>query len=380
MIRKTFAIGLAAAGLMAGGVSAPADADTLLEETVGFTGAVLFLETKVPGLIIGAVRDGEHFVEGFGLTREGGNQPDGDTVMRIGSVSKVFTTQLMADLVRDGTIGLTDPVSRHLSWDIDVPMRGGNAIRLIDLATHSSGLPREGDAPPGPPEQPEKNRTAEAFARNLAADPLIFTPGKGVHYSNFGYDVLGFALADAAGEPFDALMQKRILDPLGMKDTAYTPRPDQDSNRMQGHGFDGEPLPDTISSPGTYASGALYSTANDMLRWFDWHLDRFAEEGAETRAIHHAAYLFRDGLNPVFGMDESGHMDVMGLGWVVMHPEGDRPLLLQKAGGAQGIFCYAAIAPMHGVGVFVAINEYDFGAALAMAGAVNDLIATLAPR
>ncbi len=96
--------------------------------------------------------------------------------------------------------------------------------------------------------------------------------------------------------------------------------------------------------------------------------------------LDHAAYLVRDGLNPVSGMDESGQMDAMSLAWVVMMPEGDRPLILQKAGGLQGTFSYIAFAPTRGIAVFVAINKFDFAAAMGMAQAVNEMIATLAPR
>jgi D-alanyl-D-alanine-carboxypeptidase/D-alanyl-D-alanine-endopeptidase len=116
------------------------------------------------------------------------------------------------------------------------------------------------------------------------------------------------------------------------------------------------------------------------LRWLQWHLDRFGSEGAAERLIDHAVYLWRDGLNSVFGMDESGHMDAMGLGWVIMRPEGDRPLVLQKAGGLQGIFSYVAFAPMRNIGVMVAINAFNFNAGLAIARTANDLIAELAPR
>lgn len=80
------------------------------------------------------------------------------------------------------------------------------------------------------------------------------------------------------------------------------------------------------------------------------------------RFLDQAAYVQRDALDPTYGFDESGHMDAMGLGWIVMQPEGDRPLILQKAGGLQGMFVYHAFAPTRGVGVFVAINEFDFSA------------------
>jgi D-alanyl-D-alanine-carboxypeptidase/D-alanyl-D-alanine-endopeptidase len=163
-------------------------------------------------------------------------------------------------------------------------------------------------------------------------------------------------------------------------ETTFDPTDEQRKNLMQGHGFKGEPLPDIKTSPGTYGSGGLLSTPNDMLRFLTWNLDRFGEKGAEARALSHAAYLFRDNLDPVYGMDESGHMDAMALGWVVMQPQGGRPLILQKAGGMQGVFSYAAFAPMHGVGVFVAINQYDFPFAMAMGEAANELIEQLAPR
>ena len=73
-------------------------------------------------------------------------------------------------------------------------------------------------------------------------------------------------------------------------------------------------------------------------------------------------------------------MDAMGLGWIVMAPSADRPFILQKAGGLQGVFSYTAFAPTRGVGVFVAINKFDFAAAMAMAGVANELITQLAPR
>lgn len=100
----------------------------------------------------------------------------------------------------------------------------------------------------------------------------------------------------------------------------------------------------------------------------------------EARLLDHSLYLMRDGLATVSGMDESGHMDAMGLGWVAMMPRGDRPFILQKAGGLQGTFSYIAFAPTCGVAVFIAINQFDFAAAAAMANVANDLIATLAPR
>jgi D-alanyl-D-alanine-carboxypeptidase/D-alanyl-D-alanine-endopeptidase len=98
------------------------------------------------------------------------------------------------------------------------------------------------------------------------------------------------------------------------------------------HDFDGEPLPKVPTGDVIVGSGGIYSTANDILKWMKWHLDRFSPDDAEARTLDHALYLNRDGLKTVSGMDESGHMDAMGLGWVGMMAKDDRPFILQKAG------------------------------------------------
>ena len=353
----------------------------LLAETVEFTGALLFLDMHVPGLVIGVVRNGETAVAGFGeIADSSGRKPDGDTLLRIGSNTKAFTGAVLASLVADGTVKLTDRLQDRLGWDVAIPERDGKAIRLIDLATHSSGLPREVERPPASADDPFGTVTREACIAALKADPLLFAPGTGVLYSNFAFDPLAQALAHAAGKPYAQLLAERVLQPMGMKDTVFDLRDGDAARVMHGHDFDGSAMTLAPTPPMIMGAGGLYSTTNDMLRWLAWHLDRLATKDAEMRLIDHAAWLQRDGLDPVFALDEAGEMDAMGLGWVVLAPQGNRPLILQKAGGLQGTFSYTAFAPTRGVGVFVAINEFNLAGALGMMKAANDLIGQLAPR
>jgi len=374
------AFGLVAATSLSAAYSGAAQADPLLDETVSFTGNILFLQYNVPGLVIGAVRNGEMVIHGVGEAADGGDAPDGDTVLRIGSITKAFTGQVLAQLASGGTVSLTQTVGAT------APDLGSGAdpnvakLRLIDIATQASGLPRELPHEPGPADDPFAPITREGFAAWLQKEPLLFAPGTGVLYSNFGFDVLAIALSEAAHKPYPELLAEHVTGPLGMTDTTFAPSEAQKSRLMQGHGFDGKALPDVPTGTVIVGSGGLYSTPKDLLRWMQWHLDRLGSDGAEARLLDHAAYLVRDGLNPVSGMDESGHMDAMSLAWVVMMPEGDQPLILQKAGGLQGIFTYIAFAPARDMAVFVAINKFDFAAAMGMAQAVNEMIATLAPR
>jgi serine-type D-Ala-D-Ala carboxypeptidase/endopeptidase len=380
MLRKVSLVALSTVSMLFTAAGTQAQ-DKLLAEIVGFHGALLFAESRVPGLVIGAVRNGETTVVGFGETSDGsGKEPDGQTMLRIGSVTKAFAGQVLAGLVTQGTVKLTDRLQDRLGWPVTVPEKGGRPIKLIDLVTHTSGLPREVERAPGPPDDPFRTLTQEAYIKGLQSDPLLFAPGSGGLYSNFAFDLLAAALSNAAGKPYETLLREIVFDPAGLKDTVLALREGDAARLMQGHNFDGKPMPHVKATSVMAGASGLYSTPNDVLRWLAWHLDRFSPQGAELRLVDHAAYVTRDGLNPVSGFDEAGHMDAMGLGWVVMLPSGSRPLILQKAGGLQGVFSYAAFAPTRGVGVFVAINQFNLGAATAMMNLANALIEQLAPR
>jgi D-alanyl-D-alanine-carboxypeptidase/D-alanyl-D-alanine-endopeptidase len=382
ILPRALALGAAlSAVVIAVASEARANDKLVLEEVLQSTGEAFFLETKAPALVIGAIRNGESWVTGFGKANpESDRAPDGRTLLRIGSVTKPFTGAVLASLVADGKVKLTDPLQPALGWNAAVPTRDGKEIRLIDLATHTSGLPSEIERTPGPDNDPFQIIAFDAFIRNPKLGKLLFAPGTGALYSNFAFDLLAQALATVAGSPYEGLLRERVLKPAGLVSTAFAPRKEQQGLLLQGHNFDGTPLPDGPTEPMIMGSGGLYSTADDMLRWIAWHLDRSSHLNAEMRLLDHAAYVYRDGLDPVFGLDESGPMDALGLGWIIMMPRGNRPLILQKAGGLRGVFSCVAFAPERGVGAFAAISQFNFAAADKMTKAVNDVITALAPR
>jgi D-alanyl-D-alanine-carboxypeptidase/D-alanyl-D-alanine-endopeptidase len=194
--------------------------------------------------------------------------------MRIGSITKVFAGTALASLAADGTVRLSDPLDKHLDWNVAVPVWDGRPIRLIDLATHTSGLPREIERDPSPPEDPMRTLTREAFIANLAQNRLLFTPGRGALYSNFAFDLLAVALSTAAKRPYENLLRERVLLPARLESTTFSPTETQRTNLMQGHNFDGSAMPLVPTSPMAVGSGGLYSSANDILRWLAWHMDR----------------------------------------------------------------------------------------------------------
>jgi D-alanyl-D-alanine-carboxypeptidase/D-alanyl-D-alanine-endopeptidase len=355
--------------------------DKLLTEALNFTATITYLTIKVPGFILLAVRNGDMAFAGFGSIADNNHmEPDADTMFRIGSISKAFCGVVLASMVLDGNVRFSDRLQDRLGYNVTLPEKAGHPIRLIDLATQASGLPREVPRPEAPANDPFSTNTKEAQIADFKTDPLLFPAGTGVLYSNYGFDLLGAALANTGGKPYADLLKEHVLGPVGMKDTVFNPRPGDEGRLMQGHNFDGTPMP-TAHTPTTIeCAGGLYTTANDMARWMKWHLDRFATADRELRLLDHAAYLYRDGLTVIQGVDGEGPMDAMGLGWVINMPVGHRPLILQKSGGLQGNFAYLAMAPTRGVAAFFVMNAFNAAGFNTAVTATNELIAELAPR
>jgi D-alanyl-D-alanine-carboxypeptidase/D-alanyl-D-alanine-endopeptidase len=351
-----------------------------LRDAVQLTATAMWLDYKAPGLVLAVVRGADAVVLGFGETAKGsGVEPDGRTLLRIGSISKAFAGHLLAGLVADGRARLADPAAKFLP-DVKLPEAGGRPITLIDLATHAAGFPRDLPGEPQPGSSPYDRFSWAHYRAYLASAKLAYPPGTAAAYSNLGFDVLGAALAAGGGASYAELLKARITGPLHMLDTVVRLDEAQKKRLMVGHDFDGKPMEPFEVLETQAASGGLYSTADDMVRYLRWHLDRRDPAGDIVRVIDHALYLQRDGLAMAVGFDEGGRMDALGLAWLGMMPEGPRTFILQKTGGLQGFMSYMAVAPSRGVGVFVAVNQFNFGGFSQLAGAVNGLIAELAPR
>lgn len=370
------AIGLAAA--MAAGVSRADEAG--LRDAVELTGAAMWLDYKAPGLVLAVVRGADAVVLGFGETAKGsGREPDGSSLVRIGSISKAFAGHLLASLAAEGKVRLADPAARFLPR-AKLPEAGGRPITMIDLVTHSAGFPRELPGASQPGTNPYDRYSWANYEAYLASARLAYVPGRAAAYSNLGFDVLGAALTGAGGASYGDLLRMHIAGPIGMADTVVHPTDAQKKRLMVGHNFDGTPMEPYGLLDEQAASGGLYSTADDMVRYLRWHLNRQDPAGDLVRVNDHGLYRQRDGLDMAVGFDEGGRMDAIGLAWIGMMPDGPRPFVLQKTGGLQGFMSYLAFSPGRGVGVFVAVNQFNFGGFFELTKAANGLIEQLAPR
>jgi serine-type D-Ala-D-Ala carboxypeptidase/endopeptidase len=218
------------------------------------------------GIVVGVVGPAGRHIVSHGALDQGDPRPlAGDTVFEIGSLTKVFTALLLAEMVQRGEVALADPVARYLPSRVVVPHRNGRHITLQDLATHRSGLPRmPSNFKPNDPSNPYADYTAEQMYQFLSTHELSRDVDSRFEYSNLGYGLLGHALERRGGADYESLVRTRILDPLGMNSTRIELSSDMRARLAPGHNGRLERVSswDFLTLA---AAGALRSTANDML-------------------------------------------------------------------------------------------------------------------
>jgi len=219
------------------------------------------------GLIVGVIHNGERLVFSYGETTKGtGHKPDGRTLFQIGSISKTFTGMQLADAVRKGKAHLNDPLQKYFPR-VHVPVYQGRQITLLDLADHTSALPRN----IGQWKRP--SATIQDMLNFLGSYQLTRAPGERYEYSNLGFALLGHALAHSANTNWRTIVHREIIAPLQLHDTTIELSADQTARRAQGYGAGGNPAPwHSNLFPMMAPAGGLYSTMDDMLEYLAYNM------------------------------------------------------------------------------------------------------------
>lgn len=285
------------------------------------------------------------FAKAYGLADRKADRPAApETIYRIGSITKLFTTTLMCILRDKGVIRrLDDPVADYLPAGVCVPSdpRGARAITLRHLATHSSGLPVGG----GP-----LTRSPEQLYEELSQIRLVFPTGASCGYSNIGMALLGHALALAAGTPYQALLQEHILGPLGMTSTAVDLSADQKALLATGYkGADSTEEAQDEDIGHMAPAGALASSVPDLARFLSLQMQAGRPNvrivsGGTLRELHTPQRL-----------TDANWQAAIGLGWFVSHKEkpGD---IVCHSGRISGFRSFMGFLPRLKVGAIVLTN------------------------
>jgi serine-type D-Ala-D-Ala carboxypeptidase/endopeptidase len=221
------------------------------------------------GIVVGVIDASGARVVSYGQIAEGDPRSlDGDTAFEIGSMTKVFTALVLADMVRRGEVALENPIAKYLPAGARIPERNGQPITLLDVATHTSGLPLMPDGLSSLNELVTLKYSDAQLYKFLAQYELPRQNGPKWNYSNIGYSLLGKALAARAGVGYETLLRTRLVVPLELHNTGVMAEGLR-AKLAVGHDASLQPTPPLSTVPMLHVmapAGAVLSTANDLLR------------------------------------------------------------------------------------------------------------------
>ncbi|MEW2808395.1 serine hydrolase domain-containing protein [Streptomyces massasporeus] len=219
--------------------------------------AVAQAEGRAPSLVAAVVRDGTTVWTGA-RTSVDGHAPDENVQYRIGSITKTFTAVLVLRLRDEGALDLGDPLEKHL------PGTGVGEATVAELLAHTGGLAAE---TPGPWWERSPGSLRPELADVLGERPLLAPPGRRFHYSNPGYALLGALIEKLRGAPWEDVLRREVLEPLGLHRTSTRPQVPH-AGGWAVHPWADVMLPEPTEDLGRMApAGQLWSTTDDLARF-----------------------------------------------------------------------------------------------------------------
>jgi CubicO group peptidase (beta-lactamase class C family) len=324
-------------------VTAPSDAEIrrILVDRID-------VQKQSVGIVVGVIEPHEQRVIAYGGLEKGDKRRlDGDSIFEIGSITKVFTALIAAEMAQRGELNLDDPIAKYLPASVKMPKRNGRQITLVDLATHTSGLPRmPANFRPKDPENPYADYSVDALYSFLSSYELHRDIGVKFEYSNLGFGLLGIGLAQRAGTDYEKLVVIRICDPLGMSSTRISLSESMRKRLAVGHSADLVKA-SVWDIPTLAGAGALRSSANDLLAFLAGVMGR--SDNPRAKAVADAQKLALAMSRPT----GEPFIDA-GLGWTIDTRGGGE--IIWKNGGTGGYRTFIGYSPKTGVGIVALSN------------------------
>lgn len=320
------------------------------------------------GIVLGVIeKDGATTIVSAGDSGAGREPLRENSVFEIASITKVFTTTLLALLAQKGNVSLSDPIERYLPEGVHAPVYmaafngfsnsdelinqntylfknyNNNQITFESLATHHSGLPRMptnwvfSDRA-----NPYTDYSVDLMYEFLTNHILSRNVGESYEYSNLGMGLLGQLLGEVDGSSYSELVSKEILAPLNMSMTGVNFNDFQKQWMVQGHNTYGEPVPNWDFTS-LDAAGAIRSTAKDMLRFLDANI---GEPKTPLEKAMRETHTVRESAD---------YNEMVALGWHVLDDKGSK--IIYHTGRTGGFISFAGFDPKKEIGVVVLANS-----------------------
>lgn len=301
-------------------------------------------EHDIPGAAVAVVRDGEvTMTEGYGVADRTTDRPvEATTPFRIGSISKPVVWTAIARLIRRGDLDPETAVSAYLDDDI---VSWNEPVTLADLATHTAGFEMTNrgmwyDDPADVGPLPDHLDPMPAQVRS---------PGELGAYSNHSAALAGQVLAAATDRPFHEAMSSLLFEPTAMDASSFRQPLPQDLSEAHATGHDGSNVDGKFAGLGIAPAGALSTTASDMARFMQLHLNDGRLDGEQVLAPETVDFLHRQWFT------HHEELAGMALGLIERNYEGVR--VLHHNGGTPTFHSNMVLIPELGFGLFITFNS-----------------------
>lgn len=305
-------------------------------------------ELHIPGVTFIFIQDGEILLaKGYGyadLEKGIPVSPDA-TVMRIGSISKLFVATAVMQLVEQGQLDLHTDVNEYLTtFQLENTFR--QPVTLAHLLTHTAGFE---DPPYSSNTDPTIVQPLGPYLAEFMPPPTD-PPGQAFRYSNHGYALAAYIVEQVSGLSFDRYVAEHILRPLGMTRSGYLLSPPLPEGLAVGYFYeDGAQVPQPMDYDHDYPGGSMVSTAHDMAKFMLAHL----QEGCYQEACilqpstvaemqQQQAETPYEGQNVTYGFAEKLQ---------------NGPRLIGHSGAIRGFGNIMDLLPEHNMGYFISFNE-----------------------
>ncbi len=301
----------------------------------------------LPSLTVGIAVGGRTvWAEGFGYADLAQRIPvTPDTRYSLASISKPITATAIMRLVEQGRVALDAPANQYLRSGRITGLAGSaDSATVGRLLSHTAGIPlhyrfyyADGTGRMG---EPDVAGTIDRYG------VVMFPPGTVYTYSNLGYGILGEIVGAVSGTSYEEYVRDHVFAPLGMTRTTVSTGAGLENSAVR---YDADRRPVPFYDFDHRAASAVYSTANDLLRFAEFHLDARRDGAADLLSAAGVRRMQQAATPP--GATLSGY----GLGWFVDDDNGVRRV--RHSGGMPGVSTVLAIYPDAGVALVVLANQ-----------------------
>lgn len=304
------------------------------------------------GAIVAVSLHGRRYFFAYGKSNDSGAPFTRDTLLEIGSCTKVFTTTLFALSINRNQIAPDDLAHKY--------MPDGYALRArqltpLELADFTSGMP---DDPTNLPRDLEQRSIQHYTVRDFLTWASDYEPRTGLpapyKYSNAGIGLLSYLVKTATGKSWEDQVNADIFQPLGLLDTTLRPTPEQEKRLAQGHTRAGQNA-QRWPVYAWYAAGGLRSTAHDMISFGEANLGHQKVNGKPVSAELIGAMQLAQ--KPIYTIPNGVNKQAMA--WMINMGEGNPNLhpVIVKNGGTSGFGSVIAINPTKDAAIFIGMNQ-----------------------